>query len=698
MLGAPWHKHAVIYQIYPLTFAAPNGGYGTLQGVLEHLDHVLDMGVDALWFSPFFTSPLKQGFGYNISDYNSIEPTIGTMAQFEEIIGRCKAKGVKVLLDLVMNHTADEHRWFQASRDPQHPLHEKYKDFYVWADPAPGGGPPNNWVSITDRQLRVSEFQPLEEGKDYRLVGNKVTAPDGTVWYENGDLTVAARQANIRVIRQYQTGKLTVQRSKMLDPKDYQIVHGSKTLESNHSEINESEEVIYRGQVIFANGQITEEGLKMGLKVSHEPSTAWKLDEKRGQYYLHNFASNMPDLNFRSPLDTAGKPVYASGLNEPLMQEMENTVRFWLEKGVDGFRLDAIPYYVHGDIRQNVADPFAAFPVRHQHAYNQPETVEVLRRLRAVGKEYGDIFFLGEGMITPPEKGDHVPQAVEKSLAIGPSYSVSLIASEALDALYAATMSGSPDTPKMLEEWIREITELFSSRGLLHGINWASENHDMGRVIDRWRMEVHTPEQRREAAKTILALTLSLPGSACIFQGQELGLPKAEVLDMVRHDETQPICDSWNIAANLGSWETARGPIPWKKDQPDNAWVKMPEDYRNYAAELQRGDSASVLTFTKEFLTWRKQQKPMLEGNFSIVPGTPEGVVMFVRSTGEQQMLCAFNLSGHEVKLDNIYDKGGHKTSVILPPFGRCLTSELIVARRSAAVRDTSREQVTSLG
>ncbi|MGI1661650.1 alpha-glucosidase [Palleronia sp. KMU-117] len=140
-----WWRGAVIYQIYPRSFQDSNGdGIGDLAGIIHRLPHVADLGVDAIWISPFFRSPMKD-FGYDVSDYNDVDPMFGTLGDFDALVGRAHSLGLKVVIDLVMSHTSDQHPWFKESRSSRD---NAKADWYVWADPKPDGTPPNNWLSI----------------------------------------------------------------------------------------------------------------------------------------------------------------------------------------------------------------------------------------------------------------------------------------------------------------------------------------------------------------------------------------------------------------------------------------------------------------------------------------------------------------------------------------------------------------------
>lgn len=257
-----WWRGAVIYQIYPRSFQDTNGdGVGDLPGITRRLDHVAGLGVDAIWISPFFTSPMKD-FGYDVSDYCDVDPLFGTLADFDALIARAHELGLKVLIDLVLSHTSDQHPWFQESRQSRG---NPKADWYVWAEPKPDGTAPNNWLSIFG-------------------------------------------------------------------------------------------------------------------------GPAWAWDARREQYYLHNFLTAQPDLNFHCP-----------AVQEALL----GVAKFWLDRGVDGFRLDTINFYMHdAELRDNPPLPVEerndqtapkVNPYNHQrHLYdkNHPQNIVFLRKLRKLMDGY----------------------------------------------------------------------------------------------------------------------------------------------------------------------------------------------------------------------------------------------------------------------------------------------------------------------
>ncbi len=140
-----WWRGAVVYQVYPRSFADSDGdGIGDLKGITDRLEHIASLGVDAVWLSPFFTSPMKD-FGYDVADYCDVDPIFGTLADFDRLIDKAHRLGLRIITDLVFAHTSDQHAWFQDSRQSRHGTHA---DWYVWADAKPDGSPPSNWQSV----------------------------------------------------------------------------------------------------------------------------------------------------------------------------------------------------------------------------------------------------------------------------------------------------------------------------------------------------------------------------------------------------------------------------------------------------------------------------------------------------------------------------------------------------------------------
>ena len=413
MSEQPWWRGAVIYQIYPRSFADSNGdGVGDLPGIVERLDYVAGLGVDAIWVSPFFRSPMAD-FGYDISDYRDVDPLFGELADVDALLARSHALGLRVMIDQVLSHCSVEHAWFKESRSSRD---NPKADWYVWADAKPDGTPPNNWMSLFG-------------------------------------------------------------------------------------------------------------------------GVAWRWEPRRCQYYLHNFLSAQPDLNFHHP------EVQAAQLD---------TLRFWLDKGVDGFRLDAINFCFHdAELRDNPPKPehlrtgrgFAPdnpYAFQYHHYNNtRPEMLPFLGRIRALLDQYPGAVSLGE-----ISSEDSLATSAEYTAAgrLHMGYSFELLTSDCSAAYIRGTVEALE--AQMTEGWPC----------------WAISNHDVQRVATRWG----GPDPAPHLPAQLTAMVCSLRGSVCVYQGEELGLPEADV-------PFEALQDPYGITF----WPTFKGrdgcrtPMPWTAAAPN---------------------------------------------------------------------------------------------------------------------------------
>ncbi|HSX60189.1 MAG TPA: alpha-glucosidase [Tahibacter sp.] len=493
MSRTPWWRGAVIYQVYPRSFQDANGdGVGDLPGLLARLDYIASLGVDAIWISPFFKSPMHD-FGYDIADYRAVDPLFGTLDDFDRVLARAHALGLKVMIDQVLSHTSIEHAWFRQSRESRD--NEK-ADWYVWADARADGAPPNNWLSI------------------------------------------------------------------------------------------------------FGGG-------------------AWQWEPRRRQYYLHNFLTTQPDLNFHHP---------------DVQQAALDNVQFWLDRGVDGLRLDAINFCFHDRLlrdnppkpaEQRVGRGFSADnPYAYQfHYYNntQPENLAFLERLRALLDRYPDAVALGE-ISAEDSLATTAEYTRDGRLHMG--YSFELLTDDG-SAGYVRT------TVERLEAQMREGWPC-----------WAVSNHDVQRVVTRWGGASPSPD----LALQLLMLVCCLRGTACVYQGEELGLPEADLpFDAIR--------DPYGIAfwPDFKGRDGCRTPMPW--DDSENAgfsdaapWLPIPAAHARLAVAAQAGDATSTLERVRRFLAWRRQQPALVRGEIAFLD-VPEPVLAFRRRSPEQTLLVAFNLS-----------------------------------------------------
>ena len=510
----PWWRGAAIYQIYPRSFADHDGdGVGDLRGIRGHVDHVADLGVDAVWLSPFYRSPMAD-FGYDVSDHCDVDPRFGTLADAEGLIGDLHDRGLRVVVDLVPNHTSDRHRWFEASRSS--PADPK-RDWYVWR-PGRGDGPPNNW-----RAVFTGERRWTRDADDQLRPEDAVPPPPGT------------------------------------------------------------------------------------------DVSAWTHDPASGEWYLHTFLPQQPDLDWRNPAVVAA---------------MHDVVRFWLERGVDGFRIDAL---------KTVGKPPGLPDVPPAHVL-EPEAgltdtdlvVEVVEGLRAVCDAVADdVLLLGEV---------HHPSVSEIMRLVGPGRLGSAFEFPPLFDRWSA------------EAWRRHVDETEAELARSDGDAWPTwvlSNHDVPRHADR----LGDPARARAAAVLLLALR----GTACLFAGEELGLVDADVPPDRRVDP--------------GGRDGCRAPVPWTPgprhgwDGPAEPWLPFPRNAEGHDAATQAADVDSSLALYRRLLALRHDERALRHGGFAwlgdepLVDPLPDDVLGWRRTTGaggsdrEVVVLVSFTGAASEVEL-----------------------------------------------
>src|SRR5436190_293676 len=481
MPDVTWWQKAVIYQIYPRSFQDGNGdGIGDLPGIKERLPYLADLGVDAIWLSPIFPSPMED-FGYDIADYCAIDPLFGTMANFDELLGQARRLGLRLLMDLVPNHTSSRHPWFIGSRSSRS---SAKRDWYIWRDPAPGGGPPNNWLS---------EFG----------------------------------------------------------------------------------------------------------------GSAWSFDEATGQYYYHAFLPSQPDLHWRNP---------------DVRRAMHDVMRFWLAKGVDGFRIDVLWHLIKDDqFRDNPPNPDYRdgqpphWQVLPLYTTDRPEVHEVVAGFRRVADEFLDRLLIGE-IYLPPKRlvayygkdreGVHLP------------FNFSLLETDWHARKLAAL--------------IDEYEEVLPSGSWP---NWVLGNHDRPRIATR----VGVPQARVAAM-----LLLTLRGTPTIYYGDEIGLSNIDV-------PPQHVRDPLGKAAPTLGRDGARGPMRWNDGayggfSPARPWCYCPEPADGPTVGEQSSEPGSLLNLYKRLITARREHPALALGTYHPLVATGD-VLLFSRKYPESpSVLVALNL------------------------------------------------------
>jgi alpha-glucosidase len=477
--GGPWWREGVLYQVYPRSFADADGnGVGDLRGLAGKLDHLAWLGVDGIWLTPIMPSP-GADWGYDVSDYLDVDPAFGTLADLDELVAATGEHGIRVLLDLVPNHTSDRHPWFLAARSAREsPL----RDRYVWAAPGPDGSPPSNWLSAFG-------------------------------------------------------------------------------------------------------------------------GPAWTLDEGSGEYYLHTFLPQQPDLNWR---------------NEDVRAAFDEILRFWFARGIAGFRVDVPHFLVKDDeLRDNPpaeeSDPCWV----HRHGqrlvwnFMRPELHDVLRRWRALadGQKPGRLL-VGEGVI----EGRQVAAFYGSG-------------DDELHMTFHLGLANAPFEADALREVVEEAERLLPSGAQPL---WTLGNHDIARYGSRWC------EGDPRKIRLALLLLFGLRGTPTLYYGDELGLGNspvpAEAAQDVEGRDPQRTPMPWSPGPGAGF--TAAGVEPWLP-VGDRAGLSVAE---------QRGDPESTLSLARDLVALRRGSDELRAGAYESLPA-PEGVWAWRR--GERTGI-ALNLSDDE--------------------------------------------------
>jgi alpha-glucosidase len=507
-----WWRHAVIYQIYPRSWADSDGdGVGDLPGITVRLPYLRDLGVDAIWLSPFYTSPQADA-GYDVADYRDIDPIFGKLADVDALIEAAHRLRLRVIVDLVPNHSSDEHAWFQSALSTGPGSLERER--YVFRDGLgdDGAQPPNNWESVFG----------------------------GPAWTRVAD----------------------------------------------------------------------------------------------GQWYLHLFDPKQPDFNWENP---------------EVRAEFESILRYWLDRGVDGFRVDVAHGLIKAEGLPDWDEPLHmlgdADGVDHDHGgkrppmWDQDGVHEVYREWRRVLNSYNpvdtpghdpahDRVLCAEAWVDSPERAaryvraDEMHQAFNFDFLQAPWRASDLLESIE-DSLAAGDAVGAPTT------WVlsnHDVVRHASRLGLPVG-----ERRPNGIGIGDPQPDAALGLQRARAATTLM---LALPGSAYLYQGEELGLPDStDMPDEARQDPT------WERSGHEERGrDGCRVPMPWEGDAPsygfgpsDRTWLPQPEIYGSLAVDRQRGVAGSTLELYRALLAARRDLR-LGSGSLSRIDGYGDDVVALVNA------------------------------------------------------------------
>ncbi|WP_290863051.1 alpha-amylase family glycosyl hydrolase [Hamadaea sp.] len=504
-----WWRHAAIYQVYPRSFADGDGdGVGDLAGIRARLGYLHDLGIDAIWFSPWFPSPMADA-GYDVADYRDIDPVFGTLAEAEQLIAEARRLGIRTIIDIVPNHCSDRHAWFQQAlaEGPGSPARELF-----WFRPGRG---------------------------------------------EHGELP----------------------------PNDWQSIFGGR---------------------------------------------AWTR-VRDGEWYLHLFAAEQPDLNWDHPRVRA---------------EFEDILRFWFDRGVDGIRIDSAAMCAKDPYLADF-DP-AAPPEPHPYS-DRDEVHDIYRAWRQIADSYEPKrALIGEVWLGDTERFARYLRSDEMHTAFNFDFLGCPWDAKALRGCVDATLAshapvGAPST-------------------------WVLANHDVTRTVTRYgradtgfehalrqaRHQVHTdiPTGTRRARAAAL-LTLALPGAVYLYQGEELGLPEVE--DLPDHARQDPFF--FRTQKTDPGRDGCRVPLPWSKTGANHgfspaggapAWLPQPTEWAELTADDQAGDPDSMLTLYRTAFAVRGAEPGLGDGPMSWLDIDAADVLAFARPGG---FACVVNLSGGPVEL-----------------------------------------------
>ncbi len=492
---SPWWTNAVIYEIYPRSFSDTNGdGIGDLRGITARLPYLQRLGVDAIWIAPIYPSP-QADFGYDISDYRAVDPQYGSLADMDRLIASARRRGIRVILDMVLNHTSDRHPWF---RDSAGSRTGPRADWYVWSD------------------------------------------------------GVAADGADVGAFRR-------------------RFAHDGRAPPNNWT--------------------------------SMFGGSAWEWSPARRQFYYHRFGRGQPDLNWRNPA---------------VERAMFDAMRFWLDRGVAGFRLDAVTSLfddasVGDEPEAGGLDAFGAPNLRHVHTDDLPEEHTVVRRLRQMVDSYpGERVLIGETWVAD-------------SAAMRRWYGAPMLDGLHLPMDTFLGFGGPRDTP----EWFRPRLKMAQSEFGGGQPLFVFDNHDSVRSIDKFGDGVHD----LAIAKGIAAVLYLSRATALTYYGAEIGMRTHTPAR--REDVRDP--------AGIAGWPRDKGrdgsrtPMQWSSrpqagfSTSPNTWLPVNPDSREVNVAAEQADPGSLLRWTERLIRLRRSAPALRGGTMTLLDGTQPDVLAWVR-------------------------------------------------------------------
>ncbi|KXY43721.1 alpha,alpha-phosphotrehalase [Bacillus mycoides] len=504
-----WHK-SVVYQIYPKSFNSYyNKETGDIKGVTEKLDYLKELGVDYIWLTPIYRSPQNDN-GYDVSDYYSIDPSYGTMEEFEELLKEAKVRDIEIMLDIVVNHSSTEHKWFKEAKEDKN---SPYRNYYIWRDEK------NNWQS------------------------------------------------------------------------------------------------------------------KFG-------GSAWKYDEKTGQYFLHLFDETQADLNWE---------------NEKLREEVYDMMRFWLDKGVTGFRLDVINLISKDQQFLNDDGSMATSDGRKYYT-DGPRVHEYLQEMNRNVFEGKDVITVGEMSSTTIDNCIKYSNPERNELSMTFSFHHLKVDYPNGDKWTQANFDFIK-LKEIMSNWQIEMQK----GGGWNALFWC--NHDQPRIVSRFGDD---RKYRNESAKMLATAMHMLQGTPYIYQGEEIGMtnPKFESIEQYRDVESLNIYDikleeglsKEDIIGILKqkSRDNSRTPMQWNEEMnsgftTSTPWISVAENFTEINVEKALEDKESVFYHYKKLIELRKTYDVITEGKYAILDGNHPSIWAYTRTVNNEVLLVINNFYGEEI-------------------------------------------------
>lgn len=536
-----WWKEAVVYQIYPRSFMDSNGdGIGDLNGITSRLEYLKELGVDVIWISPFYKSPNKDN-GYDISDYRDIMDEFGTMDDFDRMLVKAHELGLKIVIDLVVNHTSDQHRWFLESKKSKD---NPYRDYYIWKDPV-DGHEPTNWGA-----------------------------------YFSG--------------------------------------------------------------------------------------STWEYSEETGQYYLHQFVPEQPDLNWENP---------------QVRKEVFDMMNWWCEKGIDGFRMDVISLISKPDVYEDgMKNPDEKYAFCGNIIANGPRVHEYLQEMnREVLSKY-DLITVGETSCVTCEEAKKYAGFDTNELNMVFQFEHMDLDSD-MHGKWTLKKMYLPDLKENLSKWQTE----------LEGRAWNSlywDNHDQPRIVSRWGND--SEEYREISAKMLATCLHMMQGTPYIYQGEELGMTNMCFKDISEVDDIEEkniykdlVIDSsvytneemMDIISTKGR-DNARTPMQWDGSAnggftTGTPWFTVNPNYKKINAALQVKDADSVFSYYKKLIHLRHENEIIVYGSYELLEPEHEELYIYKRKYEEKELLVICNFSEKEVQLlENIKEVVDRNKGILISNYG----------------------------